>query len=215
MRALPVRRTLMVQCPTRSEAVRIWRHKAAASDAALLAEVARGDQHAYAALYHRYGPLLLGLLQRILASRAEAEDVLQEVFLQVWRRARDFDEARGAPFTWLTRLARSRALDRLDALAARQRTIGRATKAVAECAPDTMELASTAEEVQLLRAALGEIPDSQRRVLLLAYFEGLTQSEIASRLDEPLGTVKSHARLGLVKLRALLRLGRLRQRGSA
>jgi RNA polymerase sigma-70 factor (ECF subfamily) len=183
----------------------IWREKAAATDAALLSAVARGDHDAYAALYQRYGSIILGLLYRILRSRMEAEDVLQDVFLQVWRRARDFDQARGGGFVWLTTLARSRALDRLDLLASRQRTIGRAAGAGAESAPDPAELASSAEEGRRLLQALAEIPDAQRQVLLLAYFEGLTQSEIATRLDQPLGTVKSQARLGLVKLRQLLR----------
>ncbi len=180
------------------------RQNADAADAALLAAVARGDQAAYAALYGRHAPTLFGLLDRILGSRPEAEELLQEVFLYVWRRARDYDEARGAPFVWLTTLARSRALDRLDAAASRRRTVARASDAPAPALPDPAERASAAEEERRLLRALAEIPEAQRSVLLLAYFEGLSQSEIAARLEKPLGTVKSLARLGLARLRELL-----------
>jgi RNA polymerase sigma-70 factor (ECF subfamily) len=176
-----------------------------APDGELLAAVARGDRQAYAALHRRYAPLLLGLLTRILPSRPEAEDVLQDVFLQVWKRAADFDERRGRPFPWLVTLARSRALDRLSVLDSRSRLAAVHTRDVRpEEAPDPVHAASFAEHARRLRAALEQIPDSQRQVLLLAYFEGLTQSEIAGRLGTPLGTVKSHARLGLTKLRDLL-----------
>lgn len=185
--------------------MRIRRQNDDTADVTLLSAVARGDRDAYATLYYRYSCVLLGLLHRILRSRTEAEDVLQEVFLQVWRRARDFDTARGGVFVWLTTLTRSRALDRLDVIASRQRATTRAANAVAESAPDAAELASAAEESRRLLHALAELPGAQRDVLLLAYFEGLSQTEIAARLDQPLGTVKSQARLGLVKLRALLR----------
>jgi RNA polymerase sigma-70 factor (ECF subfamily) len=186
------------------ETMGIWRQRGGVSDAVLLAAVARGDREAFAALYHRHGAVLLGLLCRILRSRTEAEDVLQDVFLQVWRRARDFDEVRGRGFVWLTTLARSRALDRLDRIASRQRTAAAASDAEGEPAPDPAELADAAEDTRRLARALAELPAVQRHVLLLAYFEGLTQSEIAERLRQPLGTVKSHVRLGLGKLRALL-----------
>ncbi|HJQ84053.1 MAG TPA: sigma-70 family RNA polymerase sigma factor [Candidatus Binatia bacterium] len=173
-------------------------------DGDLLVAVARGDRDAYDRLYRRHGATLLGLLHRMLADRAEAEDVLHEVFLQVWRRARDFDAARGDAFVWLTTVARNRALDRLEALASRRRTLVRATAAVVERAADPADAASSCEERRRLVRALAQIPDAERDVLLLAYFGGLTQPEIAARLDRPLGTVKSHARLGLGRLRALL-----------
>jgi RNA polymerase sigma-70 factor (ECF subfamily) len=187
-----------------TEAVNIRRQQADPTDADLLSAVARGDREAYATLYYRYSPILLGLLIRILGIREEAEDALQELFLQVWRRAGDFDGTRGRPFVWLTTLARNRALDRLDATGSRQRTLSRAGGSGADGVPDPAELASSAEEGRRLVRALAEIPSPQRDVLLLAYVEGLSQSEIAARLAQPLGTVKSQARLGLAKLRALL-----------
>jgi RNA polymerase sigma-70 factor (ECF subfamily) len=185
-----------------------------APDADLLAATARGDRHAYAVLHHRHAPLLLGLLHRILGSRAEAEDVLQDVFLQIWRKAGDFDERRGRPLQWLTTLARSRALDRLSVLTARGRCDAmRARLEAGEPAvADPVDDAAGAEDARGLRQALAQIPEAQRRVLLLAYFEGLSQSEIACRLGVPLGTVKSNARLGLTKLRDLLAAGGLEPR---
>ena len=191
-----------------STAGSIVRGKAPSADWELLAAVARGDRHAIAELHRRHAAALLGLLYRILGSRSEAEDVLQEVFLQVWRRAGDFDAGRGHPFRWLATLARHRALDRLSVLTTRTRLAACQPADPAEdLTPDPMLGASLAEDARQLRAALAQIPEAQRRVLLLAYFNGLSQSEIASQLGLPLGTVKSNARLGLTKLRDLLGAG--------
>lgn len=176
------------------------------SDVDLLHAVARGDEAALARLYDAYRVILFGLLVRILNSREEAEDVLQDVFIQVWRRAKDFDERRGRPFTWLVTLARSRAIDRLRLLGARQRlTTGAAreqenTESISDALTDTVH----SEQKEIVRRALAELPEEQRQTLVLAYFEGLTQSEIASRLGAPLGTVKTRMRSGIFKLRALL-----------
>lgn len=180
------------------------------SDTELLHAVARGDEVALAALYDRYNSILLGLLLRILHSRSEAEDVLQEVFLQIWQRAANFDEARGRGFTWMVTLARSRAIDRLRSLQSRQRADDTALRDAPEQVGDASLDAYHAEQREIVRAALAEIPEEQRRALLLAYFEGLTQSEIAARLGQPLGTVKTRMRSGMTKLRELLgeRMGR-------
>lgn len=176
------------------------------SDVELLHAVARGDEAALARLYDAYRVILFGLLVRILNSREEAEDILQEVFVQVWRRAKDFDEKRGRPFTWLVTLARSRAIDRLRQLGARQRlAMGAAQEQEqADNVSDALTDSVRAEQQAVVRRALAELPEEQRTTLLLAYFDGLTQSEIAAKLNAPLGTVKTRMRSGMTKLRALL-----------
>jgi len=171
----------------------------------LLRAVSRGDESALAALYDRYRLILFGLILRILNDRSEAEDVLQEAFLQVWRRANDFDEPRGRAFTWLVTIARSRALDRLRVLSSRARLIEADKQAVSYEPGDAGQEAAKSERGEIVRQALRELPNEQRRALLLAYFEGLTQAEIAERLGDPLGTVKTRMRSGLIKLRDLLR----------
>jgi len=176
------------------------------SDVELLHAVARGDEAALARLYDAYRVILFGLLVRILNSREEAEDILQEVFVQVWRRAKDFDEKRGRPFTWLVTLARSRAIDRLRQLGARQRLATGAAQdqEQTESVSDALTDAVRAEQQAVVRRAMAQLPEEQRTTLLLAYFDGLTQSEIASKLNAPLGTVKTRMRSGMIKLRALL-----------
>ncbi len=175
------------------------------SDTELLHAIARGDDSSLATLYDRYSAILLGLMLRILHSRPEAEDVLQEVFLQVWRRAADFDEARGRGFTWLVTLARSRAIDRLRSLDARGRAATAAQREVQADTADATDDVLHAEQRTVVLAALAQLPEEQRRALLLAYFDGLTQSEIAAHLQQPLGTIKTRMRSGLIKLRELLR----------
>ena len=175
------------------------------SDTDLLHAIARGDESSLAALYDRYSAILLGLLLRILHDRPEAEDVLQEVLLQVWRRARDFDEARGRGFTWLVTLARSRAIDRLRSIDARTRAATAAGREVREETADATDDVLHSEQRVVVQAALARLPEEQRRALWLAYYDGLTQSEIAARLNQPLGTIKTRMRSGLIKLRELLR----------
>jgi len=174
------------------------------ADVELLKAVARGDEQALAQLYDNYRVILFGLLVRILNSREEAEDVLQEVFLQVWRRARDFDETRGKPFTWLVTLARSRAIDRLRSLGARDRVAQASVREAAEEVSDAARDTFRSEQRALVTSALSQLPEEQKRPLVLAYFDGLTQSEIAAKLGAPLGTVKTRMRAGMIKLRELL-----------
>ena len=179
--------------------------QAQSADVQLLKAVARGDERALAELYDQYRVVLFGLLMRILNSREEAEDVLQEVFMQVWRRAGDFDESRGKPFTWLVTVARSRGIDRLRSLGARERVAVAATREPHEETSDAASDAFRSEQHQLVRSALAQLPEEQKRPLVLAYFDGLTQSEIAEKLGAPLGTVKTRMRNGMNKLRELLR----------
>lgn len=174
-------------------------------DVELLQAIAAGDEQALARLYDRYRLILFGLTMRILNSRAEAEDVLQETLLQVWRRATDFDPARGKPFTWLVTLTRSRAIDRLRQRAARDRLAESASTLVPDEASDAVTDTLHAEQREIVTRALAQLPEEQREALYLAYYEGLTQSEIAVRLASPLGTVKTRMRSGMMKLRELLK----------
>ncbi|HET7114554.1 MAG TPA: sigma-70 family RNA polymerase sigma factor [Pyrinomonadaceae bacterium] len=175
-------------------------------DVELLKAVAAKDDAALGQLYDRYRLILFGVLIRILNNREEAQDVLQEVFLQVWRRAADFDENRGRPFTWLVTLARSRGIDRLRSLASRER-VATMAGAGAEAVEDVSDAATDAirsEQRGVVNSALSQLPEEQKRPLMLAYFDGLTQSEIATQLGAPLGTVKTRMRSGMMKLRELL-----------
>ena len=174
------------------------------TDVNLLHAIALRDEQALASLYDRYRLILFGLLMRILNRREEAEDVLQEVFLQVWRQAGDFDERRGRAFTWLVTLTRSRAIDRLRQLGSRERLALSAIEFVSDVASNPARDAFRSEQRQIVAGALSELSEEQRRALTLAYFEGLTQSEIAARLSSPLGTVKTRMRSGMIRLRELL-----------
>ena len=174
------------------------------NDVELLKAIAAKDEASLALLYDRYRVILFGLLMRILNNREEAEDVLQEVFLQVWRKAGDFDENRGRPFTWLVTLGRSRGIDRLRTLAARDRVAEAGAREASEEVSDAATDAFKSEQRGLVTNALAQLPDEQKRPIILAYFDGLSQSEIATRLGTPLGTVKTRMRTGLMKLRELL-----------
>jgi RNA polymerase sigma-70 factor (ECF subfamily) len=188
----------------RFEATPVYSRLQPEDDVKLLKAIAARDEAALAQLYDRYRVILFGLLMRILSNREEAEDVLQEVFLQVWRKAEDFDENRGRPFTWLVTLARSRGIDRLRTLAARDRVAEAGAKEVVEAISDAATDAFKSEQRGLVNKALAQLPDEQKRPLMLAYFDGLTQSEIATRLDAPLGTVKTRMRTGMMNLREQL-----------
>ena len=174
------------------------------NDVELLKAIAEHDELALAKLYDRYRVIVFGLLMRILNNREEAEDVLQEVFLQVWRKAGDFDENRGRPFTWLVTLGRSRGIDRLRTLAARERVAEAGAREVIEQISDAASDAFRSEQRGLVNDALAQLPDDQKRPLMLAYFDGLTQSEIANNLGAPLGTIKTRMRTGMMKLREQL-----------
>ena len=173
-------------------------------DVELLKAIAAKDDGALGRLYDGYRLILFGVLMRILNNREEAEDVLQEVFLQVWRRAGDFDENRGRPFTWLVTLARSCGIDRLRSLASRERVAMAGANEASEEVSDAATDAIRSEQRGVVNDALSQLPEDQKRPLMLAYFDGLTQSEIAMQLGAPLGTVKTRMRSGMMKLRELL-----------
>jgi len=177
-------------------------------DGALMVRVEARDADALAELYDRHAARLLGLARRILGEGGEAEEVLQEVFLFAWRAAAAYDAARGNVLTWLLIATRSRAIDRIRSRKSASRTGAKSLDDLAAdpAAPDDVERNSADRQWEVIcRTAVGELPGDQKQVLELAYFEGLTQQEIADRTATPLGTVKTRARLGLMKLRERLR----------
>ncbi|HEY0515280.1 MAG TPA: sigma-70 family RNA polymerase sigma factor [Thermoanaerobaculia bacterium] len=174
-------------------------------DRELMVRVATRDGAAFARLFEVHSPVTLGLLHRILGGRSEAEEVLQEVFLQVWMQADRYDEARSTPRGWILMLARSRALDRLrrrDSVRRREEAAGE--EAGAAIPPVGTQRLESAERQRQVSTALGQLSPDQRRCIELAFFEGLTHTQIAQRLAAPLGTVKSRILLGMNKLRQAL-----------
>lgn len=164
-------------------------------DAALVRAMAEGDPTALAGLYERHAGLLLGLAMRIVKERREAEDLLHDVFLEAYRCAKDFDPRRGKARTWLAIRMRSRALDMMKSA----RVSRNAGDAGLEVVVDEREVVSP--DHARIRAMLGDLGPDQRRVLELAYFEGLSCTEIADRVGIPVGTVKSRIAAGLGHLR--------------
>jgi len=180
---------------------------------ALIRRVAGGDRQAFADLYDRYAPLAFGLIRRVVLQAAEAEEVLQEVFWQVWLDAGNYDPGRGSPEAWLLNRARSRAIDRLRANRRRGETfVAPVDDAIARAPDATANPSVVAEGRQLTETALALLPSRERQVIQLAFYEGLTQSEIARRLGEPLGTVKTRTRTGLTRLREHFRTAEDRRR---
>lgn len=166
-----------------------------AVDAALVAAMAAGDADALSDLYERHSPLLMGLALRIVRDRREAEDLLHDVFLEAWRAAKDFDPKRGKARTWLAIRMRSRALD----LQKSARVSRNAGDGGLEVIVDETETSSP--DHARVREALAALETNQRTILELAYFEGLSCTEIAERVSIPVGTVKSRMAAGLDRLR--------------
>lgn len=174
----------------------------------LVRAIAEKQEQALARLYDMYSGALFGCLLRILGQREEAEEVLLEVFWQAWEQADRYDPGRGAPFTWLFAIARSRALDRVRARRRQAATVGAAAMEQLRdpAQPENPEVHVLFRELRgQVQAALARLPPEQREAIALAYYEGLTQVEIAARTGTPLGTVKTRVRLGLLRLREMLK----------
>jgi RNA polymerase sigma-70 factor, ECF subfamily len=175
-------------------------------DRATIDRLARGDSSALADLYDRHARAIYSFAIRILADAAEAEDVVQDVFTQAWRQATRYDPARAPVAAWLMIITRARALDRLRRRRSRIVAVEMDPGTPHPRDPEASQemLAITSEQAERIRGALGALPNGQRTAIELAYFEGLSQSDIAERLQQPLGTVKTRIRSGLLKLREAL-----------
>jgi RNA polymerase sigma-70 factor (ECF subfamily) len=181
------------------------------SDRLLLAAVAEGDESAFGRLYDRFSPMLWAVSLRMLQDPVEAEDVMQETFMYVWKKAGHYDPELSQPGTWLCLVLRNRCLDRLRSRQRREKLLSAVLRAAPRPAEGLTESLGAAVEWRELgrnaRQALSGIPEKQRRALELAYFGGQSHSEIASTLELPLGTVKTLIRQGLMLLRGKLREG--------
>jgi RNA polymerase sigma-70 factor (ECF subfamily) len=167
------------------------------TDGALLSALRSGDESAMAALYDRYSSIVYSVALRVLTDTAAAEDVLQEVFMQLWRNPGRFDANRGALAPWLAVIARNRAIDALR----RRHPESDIDDVVLSVHPDLAGQAERSRAVEKVRSVLGGMPAPQRAALEMAYFEGLTHTEIAAKTGEPLGTIKTRIRAGLIALR--------------
>ena len=176
------------------------------AEAKLVALVAAGDSEALSALYDRYSGMLLGLANKVLRNPGDAEEVLQETMLQVWKQASRYDPARASVSTWLVLITRSRAIDRLRSRNVIQKTATAAQyeKGVTHTSPEGAGNVFMLERRKRLAVELAKLPLEQRQVLEMAFYQGLTQSEIAGRTDTPLGTVKTRTLLAMKKLRKAL-----------
>jgi RNA polymerase sigma-70 factor (ECF subfamily) len=175
------------------------------SSIALIQRIGAQNRDAFSQFYDRYSPIVYSLALRMLRVQSDAEDLLQEVFLQVWRQATAYSAERGSPEAWLINIARSRAIDKLRSIRRRERSFVLTDDPAAAESTDNVESSAGESETRLaMNSALANLPEAQRRVLELAYFDGLSQTEIAARLAEPLGTIKTRMRSAILRLRGML-----------
>ncbi len=173
-------------------------HADASDDMRLVARIRAGEQGAMSELYDRYSSVVYGVALRVLQDAAAAEDVLQDIFLQLWRKPDAFDSSRGSLVAWLAVIARHRAIDRLR----QRRPETDIEEVVIASSTDLRDETERSLVIEKVRAALGEMNEDQRKALEMAYFQGLTHAEIAEKTGEPLGTIKTRIRSGLRVLRA-------------
>jgi RNA polymerase sigma-70 factor, ECF subfamily len=172
----------------------------------LIQQIAKQDREAFGQLYDRSSSLVFSLAMRMLKVRSDAEDLLQEVFVQVWRQAVNYSADRGSPEAWIINIARSRAIDKIRSIRRMEKSFVLTDDPARAESSENVESSTAESEAKLsMNSALANLPEAQRKVLELAYFDGLTQTEIAERLREPLGTVKTRMRSGIQRLREILR----------
>jgi RNA polymerase sigma-70 factor (ECF subfamily) len=176
----------------------------------LIRRMAEGDAEACGRFYDRYAHLVYPLVLRIVQDAADAADVLQEVFFEAWGAAASYDPARGSPEAWIVMRARTRAIDRVRAIRRRSEMfVMPVDEALTPAAPEAGgDAATRAADRAVVAGVLAQLPEHQREVIELAYYHGFTQTEIADRLKQPLGTVKTRMRLGLTRLREIVKSGR-------
>ncbi len=173
-------------------------------DIRLLRRIADGDRAAFAEFYDRHATLMFSVASKILNDAGEAEDVLQETFVQIWEKAKNFDPALGKASSWVCILVRNKAIDRIRASQRRSRlaeAAGAEFSIIAEADDTANDGVHGREHAKLIQSAIVELPAEQRHAIELAFFSGLTQDEISKKLNEPLGTIKARIRRGLLKLR--------------
>ena len=171
----------------------------------LIQRAAAQDQEAFSQIYDRFATLVFSLAMRMLRARADAEDLLQEVFMQVWRQAGNYSVERGSPEAWISNIARTRAIDKLRAMRRMEKSFVLTDDPARAQSSESADSDVAKSEAKLtMNSTLANLPVEQRRVLELAYFDGLSQTEIAALLKEPLGTVKTRMRSGLQRLREML-----------
>lgn len=186
------------------------RQAASTIEPKLLTRVAKGDPQAFGQLYDQSSTLLFTLACRILSDREEAAELLQEVYLEVWRKIAKYDPGRGTPIAWLVTLTRSRAIDRLRSRASRgqQVTVDSLEHPLVSHTPDVSQNPYEAQEDselrQMMAKAILDLPVPQQQAIEMAFYQGLTHTEIAAKLNQPLGTVKTRIKLAMTKLRASL-----------
>ncbi len=176
-------------------------------DLDLMKAIASGDREALSILYDRHSPMVLAVCRRVLGDAADADDVLTDVFFEVWTRGDRFDAVRGGALTYLMTLARSRAIDRRRARAVRSAGTSNQSDLTGEAAPgpNPFQSSDLNEQRQIIRSALDQLDPVQRTAVECSFYEGLSHSEIAEKLQRPLGTVKTYIRQGLIRLRQSLR----------
>jgi len=178
------------------------------AEIALLQRVAQGDRVSFETLYDRFSGVLFSTAYRVLNNQEAAEDVLQDVFIQIWEKAPLYDPARGKPMTWAVTLTRNKAIDRLRSTVRRNRLqddVEREAETFEQFDDrSSFDAVAAGETNQIVRDAIQKLSKDQREAIELAFFSSLTQTEIAERLKEPLGTIKARIRRGMMKLREVL-----------
>lgn len=180
----------------------------ATADGEMMRRLVTGDEEAFSSFYRRFAPGLFSMIYQVLQDQKESEDVMQEAFVQMWKKGSTYDPERSGLFTWAVMISRNKAIDRLRSRQRRFRTVDAAAAEWAAVPPEGGEQADALlgqnEERGRIRAALSQLPGGQREALDLAFFGGMTQLEISNKLGAPLGTVKARIRRGLLALRHVL-----------